>query len=44
VAGARVVGMRGILLSRQPSKAAVDPTVPVIRSLSELHDVLTLHG
>jgi FMN phosphatase YigB (HAD superfamily) len=43
VAGARQAGMKGILLSRSSSRVPDDPTVPVIRSLSELHELLTLH-
>ncbi len=43
VAGARQAGMRGILLSRSRSHLPDDPTVPVIRSLSELHGLLTPH-
>ena len=43
VAGARQAGMEGILLSRRASYQPDDPTVPVIRSLAELHGLLTPH-
>jgi len=40
VAGARRSGMRGILLARGGTSHAVDPEIPVIRSLSELPALL----
>jgi putative hydrolase of the HAD superfamily len=40
VAGALAIGMRGVLLARRIAAAVDTPTVPVIRSLSELGPLL----
>jgi putative hydrolase of the HAD superfamily len=40
VHGARQVGMRGVWLDRSRNGTVDDPTIPVIRSLTELLDVL----
>ena len=40
VHGARQVGMRGVWLDRSQNGTVDDPTIPVIRSLTELADVL----